>query len=89
MVKKIIVYSINVALNNAKINYNLYLDHNGLTNEKLKSLDFRLFILGIKANEKNNNKFNNSIKILTDPKISTIIESFNKANKMTSLFEKE
>ena len=58
-----------------------------LLNEKLKVLNFRLSILGIKANGKDNNKFNNSIKILRDPKQPTIIESFNKANKTTSLFD--
>jgi len=79
--KKIIVYMINVALNNANILYNLYLEKNGRANEKLKSLDFRLCILGIKDTKKeikNNNKIDNSIKIIKDPKQPTIIESFNK-----------
>ena len=75
---------INVALNNENILYNLYLEKNGRANEKLKSLDFRLCILGIKdikKENKNNNKLDNSINIIKDPKKPTIIESFNKAKE--------
>ena len=90
--QKIIVYMINVALNNANILYNLYLEKNGRSNEKLKSLDFRLCILGIqdtKKEIKNNNKIDNSIKIIKDPKQLTIIESFNKINEKSLVLEND
>ena len=72
--KKIIVYMINVALEDVIILYNLYLEKDVLENEGLKSSDFLLS----KKRNKNNNILNNSINIIKDPKQHTIIESFKK-----------
>ena len=67
--------------------YKLYLEHNGRTNEKLKSLFFRLSILWIKFNIIGNNKFNSSLSIIKNLKHLMIIESFNKAVKNTLLLD--
>ena len=83
--KKIIVYIINVALSNANILYNLYLEENGLANEKLRALDFRMAILGIYDFKNKDNIINFSTNIPTDPKQPTIKDSFKKITQKNLL----
>jgi hypothetical protein len=85
--KRIIVYLINVALNNANIIYNLYLVANNRANERLKPLDFRLSILGIKDIKNKNNKVNSSKFIPKEPKKSNLLEIIKKEKQKGSDFE--
>jgi hypothetical protein len=65
--KKIIIYLIEIAINNANIIYNVYAEIHNLN--KINALNFHLFLLGIKPYDLDQNKIleRNDIKEYRDP----------------------